>query len=131
MALFILNLLGCGALGVNCNMMYAPDMLTIEITDEAGWSGDVVATVTGDGATIDCSFSDDGFGNCSDGSNVFVTEDQMTLMLWEFTPDVADFSLSIDGVDVFAEALEPVYDEDEPNGQGCGVRSYATVQVSL
>ena len=130
----MLSLMGCDLVGQSCNLMYAPDFLTVEITDGDGWAGEIAVSIDGDGTVVTCAFTeeDDAIVNCDDDmSSMELAGDVMTLSLWDFAPDSADLVVTIDGVEVSAQTIKPVYEVDEPNGEGCGERRSATEAVTL
>ena len=129
----LMSLLGCDAPSQSCTEMYAPDMLTVEVTAEAGWAGEVELSASGDGVTITCVLPDgESAASCDDlQSNLSLSGDTLTASLWELAPDSVELVVRVDGVEVAAQTLAPSYTEDEPNGSGCGVRLLATETISL
>ena len=116
--------------GQSCNLMYAPNMLNVEVS--ADWSGDVRIDVTGDGETISCTLiAEEAAAQCDDlGSLIERAGEQVVVSLWDYTPDVVDVTVEHAGGGG-SVVLEPSYTIDEPNGPGCGERRLATEQVSL
>jgi hypothetical protein len=46
-------------------------------------------------------------------------------------PEVARIRILYDGVTLADETVEPTYEQDEPNGEGCGVRTHAHIDLPL
>ena len=129
----LLSLIGCDRFVQSCNLMYAPDMLTLEIT-ASDLDGEVIVIAESDGYTpINCSVpAGEQYGTCDDlSSNIEVSGSTIRLSLWEYAP--ADVTLQVEVVDAWAEqvSLAPTYTEDEPNGEGCGYRSSGQEQIAL
>jgi hypothetical protein len=131
---------GCDLVGQECNLMYAPDMLSLELIhvplSETGAT--IFALVGSDGEGLTCRLEapEDTSGTCSEGNDLFLERsgDTVTLSLWEFTPSSVELSLLHeieDGVVKGSWTITPDYTEDEPNGEGCGFRSSATESVDL
>ncbi|MFT5686676.1 MAG: hypothetical protein ACI8RZ_007632 [Myxococcota bacterium] len=128
----LLSLTGCDLVGQSCNLMYAPDFLTLEISG-ADLSGKVGASVTGDGTTISCIILEgEAEASCDDlQSSASIVDDALTLSLWDFAPDEAELTVWTADTSVKPVTVSPTYAEDEPNGEGCGVRRSATEEVAL
>ncbi len=133
------GLFGCGH---DCNLMYAPDQLSIafdpEITAQGSWrfelSVDVYAecevelpvpdpsnmdyTPCGGAGGVDLRFSEDGLA---------VTD----LVIGDEAPATVTLTVLFDGSLVYEETLTPAYDVDEPNGAGCGERYSTEVTVEV
>lgn len=119
--------------GLACNAMYSPDQVLIDFGsfefEPGAWSLQIDAE-----EVITCDFdlpADDLILNC-DGAEVYGTlsNDGLhidELNVWEFAPADFSVSLSLDGELVAEQDFSPEYDEDEPNGEGCGVRQFASV----
>ncbi len=131
MILFLLGIAGCGEVGQACTLMYAPNTLSIKVTEASDWNGEIEASVSGDARTISCTFVG-GIGNCDDNeSQISVDGSLLSLTLWDFAPEIAELIITVDGSEVVSENLQPDYEEDEPNGEGCGVRRFGTSVLSL
>lgn len=129
-----LLLVACEAVpGTTCNLMYAPDQVHMTFEDMDFEEGAWRLTIDGD---IVCEFelplASDAAVECIGGHEVYVVPSSDgaridEVSIWEFAPDQFDASLHLDD-ELFAEAsFEPEYSIDEPNGEGCGERSFAEV----
>jgi hypothetical protein len=128
----LLSLMGCDLIGHSCNLMYAPDALTLEISG-ADLSGKIGASVSGDGLTISCIILEGEVDAiCDDNSSsASISGSELILSLWEFAPDVVELTVWTTDTATEPVLISPSYIEDEPNGEGCGYRSYATESVAL
>ena len=134
----VLLLAGC-ELGHSCNLMYSPDTLTVEL-DGAYATGEYELEIFSASGDELCTFAvgipDADQALCTgDVEEVYFDLDAegaiTSLSLWNFAPATLDVVLYLDGVEVSSETLTPDYREDEPNGEGCGVRSFGTVTVAF
>ena len=129
-----LLLVACDAMpGTTCNAMYSPDQVHMTFEDVAFEEGSWRLTIDGD---IVCEFelpiaSNDNV-ECIGGNEIYVVPSNDgdgidEVSIWEFAPDRFDATLHLND-ELFAEAsFEPEYSIDEPNGEGCGERSFAEV----
>lgn len=119
-----------------CTLMYAPDNLEIvlnpTLADVGSWEivleGDLEAScavvlplVEGEVATCD-----------KNEVNLLISEagDAIEgISLFGYAPESLTVSFSLDGTLVSSHDLEPEYDVDEPNGEGCGERHSGVVEI--
>ncbi len=128
----------CEDINRSCNAMYAPDMLTVTLDGDLAEGAYVVELSDAD-LVVTCTFSIDStlaepdalcegteidFDIGDDGA---ITE----LRVWDWAPAEVEIVIGLDDVELHSETLVPSYDVDEPNGKGCGERSYATEVVSI
>jgi len=125
----------------SCNTMYAPSHLALQFEADAWAPGAYEVEVVTDAATILCAFTlpagDEWTGRCDDADGIHEVltdasgEGLERIYLYEETPDVVDVAVSLDGAPLAEDSFAPDYAEDEPNGEGCGVRHAAEVTISL
>ena len=120
---------------ISCNAMYSPDQVHIDFDAFEFEEGDYSIVFTSD-ETVICDVSlpadADEYIDCDGEPEVMVTLsndgsriDEMAL--WEYAPDAFEVEILLDGELVDEARFEPAYEVDEPNGEGCGERSYAAV----
>lgn len=129
--LFPLLLTACG--GLTCNLMYAPDNVEVEVS-ASSWEPGAYEVEAMDEI---CSFvlPADGGPSCTGTVlGVELTDDGSGIAhitLYEAAPDAFDLVIRVDGAELLVEEVVPTYTEDEPNGEGCGVRRSGTATVAL
>jgi len=132
MLTILMSLIACDFPPVvqSCNLMYAPNTLTLEV--DADWTGVIQLDVSGDGERISCTLGEDESSTACDdlGSTIELSDDLLVVSLFDFTPDVVEVLIEDDsGSQSFT--LEPSYALDEPNGPGCGERRLGTESLTL
>ncbi|MBX2798257.1 MAG: hypothetical protein KTR31_11325 [Myxococcales bacterium] len=125
---------GCG---LSCTLMYAPSSTAVDI-EGGDWTAGIyeieiqgynqfamcVVTLPSDGSEPACT------GNASvdlDASG----EQILGFTALEFAPDSFLLELKRDGELLATEDYTPDYDVDTPNGEGCGQRRTAVVDLLL
>ena len=118
---------------VDCNSMWAPDHVVVDVADYAFEDGDYVVRFVSD-ETVECSFSVPLSGDAWDcQGRPEVTADGVDtgalreILLWDYAPDSFDIELLQDGELIDSASYDPKYAIDEPNGEGCGERRAAEV----
>jgi hypothetical protein len=122
-----------GCVTQECNLMYAPDTISVALHADAWADGAWRVEIDGvgcdvtlpDGADLVCDAVEEQPSLTLDGAGLG------TLTLWNYVPPTVEVVVLHDGVEVVREELTPEYAEDEPNGEGCGERRYATVDVDV
>ena len=127
-------LTGCDSLTTDCNTMYAPDTAQVELQADS-WS-DGAWEVEADGETCEITLPGTEAEIVCDGQILSISlngdgSEINSLMLWESAPESFELVLRQDGVEVFSATVSPTYVEDEPNGEGCGFRSYGVATVDV
>ena len=122
-------------LGHDCNLMYAPSGVGIELHQPSWDEGAWVFEAEGAGEVHSCGMSlplVDGLAPC-DGIELTYDEEAgiVDFFVLEWTPAQVEFRAYHDDVQVFVESVQPSYAEDEPNGEGCGVRRQFTAAADL
>jgi hypothetical protein len=123
---------GCQLIGHSCNLMYAPDGLSIELVAETWAPGAYELQVNGELCFVTLPGGED--LTCSDPVQMFLDPDGTRiegLSVWESAPSTVDIVLLRDGQEVDAVSFDPVYEVSEPNGKGCGERSWAEESVEV
>lgn len=128
-----------GACGHDCTLMYAPDGLTVvfapALTTSGVWGVELAGEVE---AACEVTLpvpdpSDMTYTPCGDteGVDLRIAEDGLSVraLTIEASPPSATVVVEHDGAPVAEETFTPVYTQDEPNGEGCGVRSLAEVEL--
>lgn len=133
MLLALTALLGCVH---NCTLMWAPSTLTLTFVSEDWPAGRYEIEVIGDGGRSGMcvlDLPDDGSPPaCTQNARVTAADDGIPSMAVEgFTAETVQVVLSRDGEGVLDQAFTPDYTVDEPNGEGCGERYVATIDVTL
>lgn len=134
LALALALLAGCPERA--CTLLYAPDNVVVEIDADAFEAGEWVVAVEDQACTITLPGTEADVV-CTEGATplyLSLSADGTRItqaMLTEAAPASVEVEILHDGAVVFADALSPVYTEDEPNGEGCGVSRYGTVSLSL
>ena len=128
----------------SCNLVYAPEGVEITFTGDPLEDGIYTVEVAG----LFCSFSlghgaadtgTGGGGGCeayAEGASLLVTvlDDGPRVLratLTERAPASVDVVVLQDDEVRLSETLAPDYDVDEPNGEGCGERAFATEELAL
>ena len=137
MSLLVLTLgMGCDLVGQECNLMYAPDTLILVLENAPlSTTGATFFQVEGGGEIITCSLEspEETSGSCEGTGDRYLERDgdTVTLTLWEFVPEKATVTVFHDDAEVGSWSVTPSYDVDEPNGEGCGERSFAEESLDL
>ena len=132
-ALAVSALSGCDVLPPTaCNTMYAPDTVVIDFSEadfgEGRWRieiDDISCTLdlpADPGASVECEGDLEVWGVVSD-DGLGIDE----LNVWEFAPESFEVTLYLDDELYDSQSFSPEYEVDEPNGRGCGERSFAEV----
>jgi len=123
---------------VSCNAMYAPSGVAITFSADDWEAGEWVVEVDGERCTVSLPSTDAGV-SCEQGDgfamlDLYLSTDGTGIdggWLSESTPEALEITLFRDDVPVYDVTLQPSYEVDEPNGPGCGERSYADVEIAL
>ncbi len=134
----VLGLLGCG---LDCNLMWAPDNLSIEFDPEVSTPGVWTFELSGDHeASCEVELpvpdpSDMAYTPCdADTLSLQLSGDGADvggLYLDNVAPSMLTLAVYYNATLVYEDVLEPSYVVDEPNGQGCGERYSGQVTVSV
>ena len=117
---------GCGH---GCNLMYAPDQLSILFNPPLSGEGEFLLEVEGD-ATGACVITLPDAAVCEGDLQVFSDATEVSgLQLYELAPAHLTVSVSKDGTLLSMQEVSPTYTVDEPNGKGCGERHSAEVEL--
>ena len=130
--MLLMSLIGCDLPGMSCNLMFAPDMLTIDIMGTS-WEGEVYVDIDTGDQLVSCTIPAGEFaGTCGPDSETLITieDGALSIQLWNMAPETAEVFVEHDGGSG-SVLLEPEYTVDEPNGVGCGERHSATVSTTL
>lgn len=128
------TLAGCP--GRMCTDMYVPDSVLIDFEAdgfEAGdWEvvvGDHACTLVLPGTEADIECDSDAIELevrlTADGAGI------SEVLLTESAPASLPVEVLHDGAVVFSDDLSPTYEEDEPNGKGCGITRHGSATVAL
>jgi len=126
---------GCGSLGTACNLMDAPSTTTIHLAGDLSVEGQYELVVNdGQRNLLTCTFDvpavDEVPSSCTSGSYLNTDlEGDAEAVTALVTPDTLVVTLFLDGDELTTETFTPDYAEDEPNGEGCGVRRLAEVEL--
>lgn len=72
------------------------------------------------------------FGDCgASGSMLSAEGSTVEFQLWAYAPDSVTVQMLVDDSARYSDTITPKYDEDEPNGPGCGFRRYGEVTVDF
>lgn len=121
-----------------CNMMYAPDGVTLTFDADDWPAGEYVVEVDGQVCTVTLPATDAAV-DCAEGDDgvyfeLYLTQDGAGLdggWLMESAPDPLSIRITVDDAVLFEDDLSPQYSIDEPNGEGCGERQYADLVVDI
>ncbi|MEL6346713.1 MAG: hypothetical protein AAFV53_26605 [Myxococcota bacterium] len=131
----LLLLTGCDLFyGHACTLMYVPDQVVLNLNNvDFSEEGLYEFRVQGDGDVIVCQIDPESTTNfCRDNSSSYeIFDDSMTLRAWDFAPDSLTVTMSIDDVERHSDTIALEYQEDEPNGEGCGVSYYAEATIDF
>ncbi len=126
---------GCQEL--SCNLMYAPSGVGLTFEATSWEEGEWLVEVGSQACTVILPASA-GSVVCEDGdvarlevSTTSAGDGIEGAWLMEEAPAELEVRFSLDGELVYEEILTPEYSVDEPNGEGCGERTYAEVDVDL
>ena len=117
--------------------MYAPDQVHVDFADFEFEEGDYSVVFLSD-ETVTCDFSLPAEPNaaiaCDGRPEVMVTASTdgsriEEMSLWDYAPASFDVEIYLDDELVDEAEFEPSYEVDEPNGEGCGERSFASVSL--
>ena len=119
---------------VDCNLMWSPDQVLVDVTDYRFADGDYVMRFESD-SSVECAFSipldEDGLFECEGPVDVLIDGTSggspNEIVLWDYAPDSFDIELLQDGELIDSASYTPDYAIDEPNGEGCGERRFAEV----
>jgi hypothetical protein len=128
----VVGLAGCDALGTDCTLMYAPDNLEILLVADVWAPGIYDVSVNAWDCTVTLPATEEPL--CDDGLWLEITADGAGIELIDLTdasPANVEIVIARDGAEVFRADVTPVYDETEPNGEGCGTTRYGSAQVTV
>lgn len=128
----------------SCNMVYAPEGLLLTFTGDVLEDGSYTIEVDG----LSCSFSlggsaEDTGEEFGGGCESLATDGNLLVTVLDDAPQLLQASLSRrapasvavrllqDGEERLNTTLAPDYVVDEPNGEGCGERSFAREELAL
>ena len=119
---------------VDCNMVWAPDQVVVDVADYGFADGDYIMRFESD-SSVECAFSipldEDGLFDCEGPVEVLIDGTDggslNEIVLWNYAPDSFDIELLQDGEFIDSASYTPDYVVDEPNGEGCGERRFAEV----
>ena len=121
-----------GCVTQSCTLMYSPSSLQVEFDPGLSDVGEYRVELDGVGCTLAIPYDEAAPPVCDDFA--YIDWDDTAVLgirLEEQVEDAMELRVLLDGTEVHAETIEPDYDEDEPNGEGCGVRRSAVVVVSV
>jgi len=131
----VLPLVGCSDVGeaTACNTMDAPSGVTVRL-DTTGWpAGEPLVSFDLDGEVVHCelvSAPSERFWECGTPTfNHFDDEDIVRFFLADHTPAEVIAEITVDRVLIDTVSGTPTYRFDEPNGEGCGERKKATLDL--
>lgn len=135
-------LASCSGDGRGCTLVGYFDTVTFELSSPLSEAGVYSLTLSADGVERACSVTVAAAGAfTSDCKSLEISigepgarEVSWIQLLWSSDPEPpqsVSFSLLRDGDPLASIRVEPQYSFDEPNGDGCGTRAYATVPVAL
>ena len=122
--------------GCTCYSIKAPDRVTVALVSEdwepGTWgielqSGDRFAM-----CAVTLPLGDDALVSCTDNAEVELDETGsrvVSIAASDFAPSNFTVAVSREGRSLAEQQFVPDYRIDEPNGNGCGERSQATVSV--
>jgi hypothetical protein len=119
-----------------CTLLYAPDHVVVEFQADAFDAGEWQVDVGGQSCTITLPGTDADIVCTSDAEALYLTLNSAgtaitEAMLTEAAPASLVVEVSRDGAVVASETLSPVYEEFEPNGEGCGVSQAGAASLDL
>ncbi len=131
--LLSLPLLLAACTSQTCTLMHAPDNVDVQLVADSWAPGTYEVEALGEICTVvlpavtdpSCSGTVLGLALSEDDSGL------ASVTLWEAAPDAFDLTIRLDGVELLSEEVVPSYVEDEPNGEGCGIRRSGTASISL
>jgi hypothetical protein len=142
LALLCLASAACSGSGQSCNVMAWQHGVGINLDPPISGTGTVEVRVTDKVSDPSCDFSlaesaiahcDTGWASTSDGQRSVISAgpDSIGLAYAERSdlPESLVLTLTVDGVTT-DYTLTPDYEVDEPNGEGCGERQYATLTLT-
>jgi hypothetical protein len=128
-----------------CNDMYAPDFVRVRLQLEGSEPGTdcYVIDVVADDVHQQLAWrmdGDDAGANCGTGSNSEAdwllpeierhTDDEVAVtFFFKGAPKQMTLELAHEGEPVLSRMIQPKYKESEPNGDGCGTRRSADVEI--
>lgn len=125
-------LAGC-ELGQSCTLMYAPSFVQVELLADEWPEG--LWEIEALGASCTGELPDTQSWECPEGAlTVELSDDGTALLAFQLqdqAPDSFEVTIRHDGVEVVTATIVPDYVEDEPNGEGCGVRRSGTAELDL
>ena len=116
-----------------CNLMYAPDTTAVALHADVWADGAWRVEIDGIGCDVTLPGGEDLVCDAvEEQPSLSLSSSGLdTLMLWTYAPDTVELVVVHDGVEILRETLTPDYAVDEPNGDGCGERRYATIDVDV
>ena len=129
----LLLLTACGDL--SCDRLYMPDLLLVRLSSSDWPAGTYTVTLTDTDTfdTLTCTATLPGSDvPCDDELSLLKVVDGALLQLeaWDFAPDTVTVEVSEVGTALFLDDFSPTYEEDEPNGEGCGVQRVGAVDAA-
>jgi hypothetical protein len=126
--------------GGSCTAMYFSNTVTFNLHPEISASGSYTIHATADNQSSDCSLAmghpyqtDCVPQNIDFGIRLAPIAADAVTSIEVDTQTVAQtvsVSLTRDGATLFNVTKQPAYQRDEPNGKGCGFRSYAVIDLN-
>lgn len=128
-----------GGCHFSCTQMSTPSRVTVAFDEGRTWKPGVWE-IEADGYTqhamcvLALPYVEGDLVSCTGNAEIELSEDGTRILSFgasNFTLESFSVRLDLDGEPAGDESFAPEYAVDEPNGQGCGERSQATVQMSF